>query len=143
MIGFLASASWPIQKVFNGNAAFLEPDAYANVGTEIWYHANDRIQKGDIILPHDRIFFEQAVNRERKFGVRALDLIYPDLCELARTVEKVRAFADGVSECRRELDTLCARFERKFGDPQTYLPSPSSRRQPHRRSDPRSTGSPA
>jgi hypothetical protein len=32
-------------------------------------------------------------------------------------VEKLRAFADGVNECRRKLDALCARFEREFGDP--------------------------
>jgi hypothetical protein len=39
---------------------------------------------------------------------------YAGLRELARTVEKLDRFADGVSECRRELDALTARCGREF-----------------------------
>jgi hypothetical protein len=37
---------------------------------------------------------------------RQLDLIYADLCELGRYLEKLNCFAEGVDECRCELDEL-------------------------------------
>ena len=41
---------------------------------------------------------------------RKLDLIYADLRELGRCVEKLTEFAEGVSECRRELEELEGRL---------------------------------
>ena len=37
---------------------------------------------------------------------RQLDLLYADLRELGRCLEKLNRFAEGVDECRQELDEL-------------------------------------
>jgi hypothetical protein len=46
---------------------------------------------------------EKPITERRQ---RKLDLLYADLRELGRCVEKLTKFAEGVDECRRQLDEL-------------------------------------
>jgi hypothetical protein len=65
MIDQMEELGWPIGRLRNEMTG-LEPEAFSNAGSEIWYRAAELIAKKEVILPHDRIFFEQAINRGRE-----------------------------------------------------------------------------
>ena len=49
----------------NNGATANNPDAYANIGAEMWYEAGKLITAGWPIIPNDRVLRSQLMNRKR------------------------------------------------------------------------------
>jgi hypothetical protein len=66
MIDALAEAGWRISRVNNASPA-LDPEHYANLGAEMWFRGARKIEKREVIVPDDKLFFEQATKRRRQY----------------------------------------------------------------------------
>ncbi len=69
MLCDLDAAGWCLTRVDNGVPA-LNPKAYANRGSEIWFEAAMEIDGKEWILPDDPLFFEQATSRRRQLDAQ-------------------------------------------------------------------------
>jgi phage terminase large subunit len=66
MCDSLAEAGWRINRVNNGAPA-LDSEHYCNLGAEAWFTAARKIERREVILPNDPIFFEQATTRKLEY----------------------------------------------------------------------------
>jgi phage terminase large subunit len=66
MCDSLAEAGWRINRVNNQDAA-LDSEHYCNLGSEAWFTAARKIERREVILPDDPIFFEQATTRKAEY----------------------------------------------------------------------------
>jgi hypothetical protein len=62
IIDRFAENGWHVRRVNNGSPA-RKPDAYANLGAEIWFEARTQIERGQIILPDDNELIAQLTAR--------------------------------------------------------------------------------
>ena len=66
MCDALAEAGWRINRVSNQSEA-LDSEHYCNLGSEAWFMAARKIERREVILPDDPIFFEQATTRKAEY----------------------------------------------------------------------------
>jgi hypothetical protein len=66
IIDALAEAGWMINRANNGEAA-SDPEHYANVAAETWFTAARKIERREVILPNDPVFFRQATTRKAEY----------------------------------------------------------------------------
>jgi phage terminase large subunit len=61
--------NWYINGVNNASVP-RDEEHFANLGSETWFTAARKIERGECILPEDPIFFEQATSRKREYDAR-------------------------------------------------------------------------
>jgi hypothetical protein len=66
MCDALSEAGWSINRVNNQSEA-LDSEHYANLGSEAWFIAARKIERREVILPNDPVFFEQATTRKAEY----------------------------------------------------------------------------
>jgi hypothetical protein len=66
MCDSLAEAGWRINRV-NNQAPALDSEHYCNLGSEAWFTAARKIERREVILPDDPVFFEQATTRKQEY----------------------------------------------------------------------------
>jgi hypothetical protein len=69
MIDRLGELGWHIRRVDFGGPA-RDEKTYANRSSEIWFESIREIEKRELILPDDQIFFDQATTRRREYDGR-------------------------------------------------------------------------
>jgi phage terminase large subunit len=66
MIDQIAELGFQVIRVRNENPASDE-EHFANLGSEMWYQAARLIEKREIILPEDKLLFNQLIGRRRDY----------------------------------------------------------------------------
>lgn len=66
MIDQIAETGFQVIRVRNESEA-NDPEHFANLGSEMWFHAARRIEKREVILPEDKILYDQLVGRRRDY----------------------------------------------------------------------------
>jgi hypothetical protein len=104
MIDRILDLGWSIRRIdFGGDAR--EHKTYSNRGTEIWFETIRQIEKCELILPDDQVFFDQATCRRRLYDGRGRLIAEP----------KKQMFARGLSSPDRADAVLGALWSRKSG----------------------------
>jgi hypothetical protein len=66
MIDQIAELGFHIKRV-NNELPASDPEHFANLGSEMWFQAARRIERREVILPEDKMFFDQATSRRRDY----------------------------------------------------------------------------
>jgi hypothetical protein len=104
MIDRIYELGWSIRRVnFGGDAK--DHKTYANRGTEIWFETVRELEKCALILPDDKIFFDQATCRRRLLDGRGRLIAEP----------KKQMFARGLTSPDRADAVLGALWARRSG----------------------------
>jgi hypothetical protein len=69
MIDQIAELGFQVIRIRN-EAEASDPEHFANLGSEMWYGAARRIEKREVILPEDKVFFDQAIARRRDYDAK-------------------------------------------------------------------------
>ncbi len=86
MIDQIAELGFQVIRVRNENPASDE-EHFANLGSEMWYQAARLIEKREVILPEDKLFFDQAIGRRRDYDSKGRLIAEPKKKMAARGVE--------------------------------------------------------
>jgi len=104
MIDRILELGWSIRRVnFGGDAR--DHKTYANRGTEIWFETIRDIEKCNLILPNDDVFFDQTTSRRRLYDGKGRLIAEP----------KKQMFARGLTSPDRADGVLGALWSRKSG----------------------------
>lgn len=104
MIDRIYELGWSMRRVdFGGDAK--DSKTYSNRGTEIWFETVREIEKCALILPDDKIFFDQATCRRRLYDGRGRLIAEP----------KKQMFARGLTSPDRADAVLGALWARRSG----------------------------
>jgi len=86
MIDQIAELGFHVKRVRNEEEA-SDPEHFANLGSEMWFQAARRIEKREIILPEDKVFFDQATSRRRDYDSKGRLIAEPKKKMAARGLE--------------------------------------------------------
>src|SRR4029077_9305403 len=86
MIDQIGDLGFQVLRVRNEDVA-SDPEHFANLGSEMWFQAARRIEKREVILPEDKLLFDQLTGRRRDYDAKGRLIAEPKKKMSARGVE--------------------------------------------------------
>jgi hypothetical protein len=86
MIDQIGELGFQVLRVRNEDVAG-DPEHFANLGSEMWFQAARRIEKREVILPEDKLLFDQLTGRRRDYDSKGRLIAEPKRKMAARGIE--------------------------------------------------------